>query len=252
MKVQALAMIRAGIDLIWPPQCLLCTEAVAPGGAVCPGCWPDLPLITGHVCDQCGAPLWGTDPGFAERCDACLRSRPPWARGRAAMTYERAGRRLVLQLKHADRADLAGVLAARMYHAGQALFAGPPLLIVPVPLHRWRFLRRRYNQAALLARALAGLSGWPCCPDLLVRRRATRSQDGLNRAERAQNLSGALTLHPRHVARVKGQGILLIDDVLTTGATFAEATRQLQVAGAGPVHVLSLARVMPDPLRPPA
>lgn len=159
------------------------------------------------------------------------------------MLYDGHARSLVLQLKHNDRADLAVSLGARMAHAAAPLQAEGPMLVVPVPLHPWRLLQRRYNQSALLAAQVARHLGWPFCPDLLQRRRATPSQAGKSREERQKNLEAALRLHPRHAGRATGAKVLLVDDVMTTGATLAEATRCLQAAGAAQVCILTLARV---------
>lgn len=242
MQIQARAMWQGLIDLAWPPQCLICAAPVGMQGALCPDCWPDLPMIAGLCCDTCGAPL----PGASDHrvaCDDCLRHPPPWHRGRAAMLYDGHARSLVLQLKHNDRADLAVSLGARMAHAAAPLQAEGPMLVVPVPLHPWRLLQRRYNQSALLAAQVARHLGWPFCPDLLQRRRATPSQARKSREERQKNLEAALRLHPRHAGRATGAKVLLVDDVMTTGATLAEATRCLQAAGAAQVCILTLARV---------
>lgn len=250
MEIQALPAIRALIRTIWPAQCLVCSGAVDGDGGVCPACWPELPMISGLCCGFCGAPLpgaiTGTESSENLACDDCLRNPPPWTAGRAALLYEGAARQLVLQFKHGDRPDLAAALAARLHHAMRPLVPRGPMLITPVPLHRMRFWRRRYNQSALLARALSQRLGWPWCPDLLLRRRATRLQDGLSREERRDNLHRALTLNPARSARITGapgRRILLIDDVMTSGATLSEASRCLQNAGAAEVFTLTLARV---------
>ncbi|RRH72507.1 ComF family protein [Falsigemmobacter faecalis] len=248
MKIQALPALSAAIRMIWPAQCLVCSDAVDGDGGVCPACWPDLPMISGLCCRLCGAPLPGAMGAAEADCDDCLRSRPPWTAGRAAFLYEGAARQLVLQLKHGDRPDLARALAARLHHALRPLIPRGPMLIVPVPLHRLRFLRRRYNQSALLARALSQRLDWPWCPDLLLRSRATQLQDGLSRSGRRDNLQGAFTLNParvKEISRAPEAKILLIDDVMTTGATLAEATKGLRNGGAGEVFTLTLARVAP-------
>lgn len=246
MEIQALPAISAVIRMIWPAQCLVCRDAVDGDGGVCPACWPDLPMISGLCCRFCGAPLPGASATAEVECDDCLRWPPPWTAGRAAFLYEGAARQLVLQFKHSDRPDLARALAARLHHALRPLLPRGPMLLVPVPLHRLRFLRRRYNQSALLARALSQRLAWPWCPDLLLRHRATPLQDGLNREERRDNLANALSFNPARraeLSRVQGRKILLIDDVMTTGATLSAATRCLQSAGAGEIFTLTLARV---------
>ena len=169
----------------------------------------------------------------------------PWQVGRSALVYRDNARKLVLALKHGDRPEVARLAATWLAQAARPLLR-PNMLIAPVPLHRLRLLKRRYNQSALLAHALAARTGLPVCPDLLQRRRATTSQDGKTAAERVQNLDGAIAVHPRRRHRLTARPILLVDDVMTSGATFAACTHALQDAGSGEVFVLALARVIKD------
>jgi ComF family protein len=159
------------------------------------------------------------------------------------LRYDEASKELILRFKHADRTGSAPAFAAWLQRAGAELLAEADVL-APVPLHWSRLLARRYNQAALLARELARLTGKPAIQDLLVRRRRTPSQGGLGAAGRERNVSGAFHVHPRHAARIKGQRVLLIDDVLTTGATVSACSRTLRRGGATAVDVLTLARVV--------
>lgn len=179
-------------------------------------------------------------------CDDCLRIARPWRAGRTAMLYAGTGRRAVLALKHGDRMDLAGPAAAWLSRAAVPLVR-PGMVVVPVPLHWLRLARRRYNQSALLSAALARLAGLSHCPDALVRHRRTPSQEGRGRDERFSNLAGAITVHPRRRALVEGRPVLVVDDVMTSGATFAAAALALREGGAGDVFVLSLARVANAP-----
>lgn len=233
------------LGAIYPPHCLNCNAIVAHEGALCPSCWRDTPFITGLVCDLCGTPLPGEALGGPVLCDDCLTIARPWVKGRAALGYGGNGRRLVLALKHGDRTDLARPAAGWMASAGAALLQDDPLL-VPVPLHWRRLFRRRYNQSALLARALARQCGLDCCPDLLVRTRATGSQDGKGRDARFANLQGAIRVAPGRAARLAGRNVVLIDDVMTSGATFAACAEACLAAGAGQIRVLALARVAKD------
>ena len=210
-------------------------------GALCPECWAETPFVAGLACDGCGAPLPGRSDA-PERCDECLAGRP-WSRGRAALRYGGAGKRIVLSLKHADRPDLARHAGGWMARVGADLI-GPDTLLAPVPLHRTRLLKRRYNQAALLAREVSRRSGAECCPDLLVRARRTGSQDGRGAQARHDNVAGAIRLHPRRSAR--GRAVLLVDDVLTSGATLSACAEACLAAGAARVDVLTLARVVKD------
>ena len=232
-------------ELVFPPQCLLCGATVQTEGALCGPCWRETPFILGSVCDLCGAPVLGAAAGETAICDDCRTLDRPWQQGRALMLYAGGARRLVLALKHGDRLDLApalaGWLAAR---AGRML--GEGTLIVPVPVHWRRLLSRRYNQAAVLANALGALTGHPVYPDLLQRSRATPPQDGMSVSERMRNLAGAIRLAPRHAGVPVGRAVVLVDDVMTSGATLDACARVLLAAGAENVHVLVLARVVRD------
>lgn len=177
-------------------------------------------------------------------CDTCLAHRPAWGEARAALLYDDQARRLLLPFKYGDRTDLARALAPMMARAGAALLVRADL-IVPVPLHRRRLLARRYNQAALLARALSRLTGRPSVLDALHRIRATIPLGALSPGRRQQALEGAFRINPARCARIADARVVLIDDVLTTGATADACARVLFAAGAGGVDILAAARV-PD------
>lgn len=233
------------LSLLFPPQCSLCDALTAEDFALCPECWRDTPFIHGLVCDACGAPLLGEDEGRAELCDECLAHPRPWTRGRAAMLYRDNGRKLVLALKHGDRTELARTAAPWLLRAARPLI-GERTLVAPVPLHRGRLFRRRYNQSALLSARLARLARCEHCPDLLVRRRRTPSQEGRSREARFANLAGAIEAHPRRAGRMRGRDVLLVDDVMTSGATLAAAAGACLAAGAAEVKVVVLSRVAMD------
>jgi ComF family protein len=183
------------------------------------------------------------DLGPAAQCGTCLGRPPRFRRARAALVYDDKSRRLVLPFKHGDRTDMARSCGRWMASAGGELLAEADL-IAPVPLHWRRLFTRRYNQALLLARSVARASPARLAPDLLRRARWTGSQAGLKAQERRTNVRRAFELHPRWTAAVRDKTILLVDDVLTTGATVEACTQALQRGGARHVDVLTLARVV--------
>jgi ComF family protein len=234
--------LQAALHLVWPAQCLTCDALVASDFGLCGDCWRDTPFIGGMVCDKCGLPLPGGGTDEVAVCDDCLAIARPWAQGRAALLYQGNARSLVLALKHGDRTDLARPAAGWLLRAARPILR-PGMLVAPVPLHWARLIRRRYNQAALLSAGLARAAGLDHCPDLLVRPRRTGSQDGRSRDGRFSNMADALRLHPRRAARAEGRHVLIVDDVMTSGATLAAAAEACLAGGAADVSVLSLARV---------
>lgn len=232
-------LAKRALDTLLPPQCLGCSALVDEQGALCSACWGKITFLGPPQCHVCGQPF-EYDLGEGAVCGACARRTPVYRRARSALAYDPASRGLVIAFKHADRTDAAPAYGRWLARAGSGLIAESDL-IAPVPLHWTRLFARRYNQAALLAQAVSRQSGLPVAPDLLVRRRRTPSQGGLSPYRRQRNVSGAFAV--RHKRRVKGQRILLIDDVFTTGATATACCRALLKAGAGSVDVLTLARV---------
>ncbi len=236
---------HAGLDAVVPPTCLVCECIVASPGGLCASCWQGLAWIDRPYCTRCGTPFAAdTSGGLADAvCAACLAQRSPLSRVRAALRYDDASRALVLGFKHADRTNAAPFFGKWLARAGAEALDGADLL-VPVPLHWTRLVWRRFNQSALLARALARESGVACVPDLLVRARRTPIQGTLGRLQRQKNVRRAFAVRARHLARVRDARIVLVDDVLTTGATLAECARTLRRAGAADVRAVTLARVV--------
>jgi ComF family protein len=230
------------LALVYPPTCAGCGGAIADPHALCPTCWSGLRLIERPYCERLGIPF-AVDHGTGALLSPRAISDPPvFARARAVALHEGVARDLVHRLKYEDRLDLGLVLARMMAGAGAELLAEADCL-VPVPLHRLRLWRRRFNQATLLAKSLGRIAGRPSEPGLLTRVKATRSQVGLSRVARATNLQGAFRVPEAARPMLQGRRVLLIDDVMTTGATANAASRVLLRGGAASVDVLTFALV---------
>ncbi len=231
-------------NVIYPPVCLGCGVMVGAHGGVCSRCWGDLRQFEKPWCDVMGTPF-AHKHGDGAVCAEAIADPPPFAHARSAVHYDDLARRLVHRLKYMDRTDLAPVMADWMTRAGQEVIDKSEYLI-SVPLHRRRFLARRYNQSAELARALSTRTSLPYLSGALVRKRATRSQVGLGINARADNVRGAFVVPEAEKARLLGRNLLLVDDVYTTGVTVKSATTTLLRAGAESVCVLTFARVAPE------
>lgn len=246
-KINLPQFLASLVDFIIPPACPVCRELVSGHAGVCASCWRDLDFITPPICYRTGVPL-AEDPGPEGAGLAAMIRPPPYHRARAALAYSGVGAQLIRRMKYSDQSELAAMLAPLVMRAATPLFAAADL-IVPVPMHRWRLARRRFNQSAELARALSRLSGVPMQVHILERHRATAQQVGLTRAARRSNLRGAFRVRADAKTQIAGRHVLLVDDVLTTGATVEACTRTLLRAGAGEVDVVTLARVvMPETL----
>lgn len=230
------------LNAVLPPRCAITGEIVPQHGFLSSTAWAGIDFIAEPFCSVCGFPFdIAVEQGSV--CGACLEARPPFDLARAAVRYNESSKALILAFKHGDRTEIVSSFVPWLKRAGQEALAGAELL-APVPLHRWRLLNRRYNQAALIAGALARETQIPVSMDLLVRFRPTPSQGHLKASERQQNVKGAFILNPRYRDAVKGKKIVLIDDVYTTGSTVRECTKVLKKAGADSVCVLTLARVI--------
>jgi ComF family protein len=238
------AMLGGLIGIVYPPSCIACHAAIAQAQALCPRCWSGIAFIERPFCERLGTPF-AVDLGAGLLSPAAIADPPVFERARAVCRFEGTARDLVHRLKYGDRLELALTLGRMMVPAGAELLAQADL-IVPVPLHRTRLWRRRFNQAAALAEVVATQSGRPNAPSALERRKRTRQQVGLTRSQRQENLQGAFIVPAHRKPLVEGRAILLIDDVLTTGATVNAAARALLKAGASRVDCLTFARVVTD------
>lgn len=232
------------IDVVLPPRCAFTGDIVDSPGTIAPEAWAQLSFITAPYCHNCGVPFDFAPVQEQEmQCAGCLQDPPGFAKARSALAYDEASRDFILGFKHGDRTESVVTMVPWLKNAG-ADFWGYADVIVPVPLHRWRLLRRRYNQAALMGRVIGKAMAKPMIADAVLRTRATQSQGHLKAAERAQNVSRAFCINPKRRTRIAGKNVVLIDDVYTTGATVRECADVLRAGGAREVFVLTLARVI--------
>jgi len=232
-------MMRA-VDILLPPQSLM-TGSLETGG-IEGDIWAQVKFLDEPCCDCCGFPF-EFDEGKGAHCGRCMIKRPAYDMARAGFEYDDISRSLVLGFKHGGRTEGLHMFAGHMRRAGRKCLEGTDY-IVPVPLHVSRRIKRRYNQSVLLARALSKISEPLFDPDILMRRRATATQGGRSAAGRRRNVQGAFRVREAALERVKGAKIVLIDDVMTTGATLESCARTLKRAGAAQVSALTLARVV--------
>jgi ComF family protein len=233
------------VGVVYPPTCLACRAATAEANALCPKCWGAMGFIERPYCERLGTPFeqdLTLDLGEPRLSREAVDDPPVFRRARAVAVFaDGPARRLVHRLKYSDRAELAGPMGAWMARAGAELLAEADV-VTPMPLHRFRLWRRRFNQAASLARAVARAARKPYAPGLLRRVVSTKTQVGLTRRQRAENVQGAFRAAPGQP--IEGRRIVLVDDVLTSGATANAAARALLRGGARQVDVLVFARVV--------
>lgn len=235
--------LRPVVDIVYPPRCPLCGDAIADQVGLCPACWNGIELPGSPACSDCNRPLGEGAARAKARCAVCIADPPRHAGIHAATLYNDTSRQLILAFKHGRKISLAPLLGRLM--AGRLpQFAGESALLVPVPLHRWRILGRGFNQAALLARELERAGKGRLLVDGLVRHRRTPSLGGLGRLERETALAGAIRVRPSRAATIAGREIVLVDDVLTSGATSDACVEALLDAGASKVHIACFARVI--------
>jgi ComF family protein len=242
------AVLRQALDVALPPLCPSCREPLGDGVGLCAGCWSKLSFIEPPYCARLGIPFT-YDPGPGLLSMEAIASPPAYDRARAAVRYDDIARTLVLGFKYGDRLDLARMMGRWMARAGHELTRDADALL-PVPLHWRRLWARRFNQSAALAGAISEICGVPVLHDALKRVRATPQQVGLSKPERADNVQGAFRVPTDQKIKVAGRRLVLIDDVLTSGATADTCARALLRAGAAHVDVLVFARVV-APVRSP-
>ncbi|NDE89706.1 MAG: ComF family protein [Alphaproteobacteria bacterium] len=233
------------LNVLLPPLCVMCDDLVSESHGFCGPCWQGLTFIAPPLCVCCGLPFEYEGQSINEDalCGACLLAMPHFTHARSALVYNDASKSLILPFKHNDRTDYSRALARLLLNAGQAMIERADALL-PVPLHFMRLFSRRYNQSALLVHHLAKATGKDMLLHGLVRSKATQSQGHLSREQREKNVKNAFLVRPKAIAMIKGKHLLLIDDVLTTGATANACVSALLKAGAARVEVLTIARVV--------
>ncbi len=248
MRHTAIEIARAGcriagdlLDLVVPVTCSVCGRPVSGTGGLCAACWAGLEIISQPVCEAYGTPFV-YDEGDGALSARAIANPPVWDRARGAVMFNNCSRQLVYALKYRDRHEVAHTMARMMLHAGRDMVSQADV-VVPVPLHRWRLWSRRYNQASLLAAEIGKMTGLTLQSDLLTRTRNTRSQVGLGEVQRGRNVKGAFSVPGSRVPVIMDQRVLLVDDVLTSGATANECASVLKRAGAIHVDVLVFALV---------
>jgi ComF family protein len=227
------------IDVVFPPQCLVCRKIVDAAGNLCHLCWEDINFIGAPQCEKCGLPFELDVPDGLE-CGNCIATLPKYSKARAVFQYGGKTAKLIRSFKYEDNIHASKHFAKWMMRVG-AEFIVEADIIAPVPLHKRRLFKRRYNQSALLASAISRESGIKANNALLLRVKNTPPQAGLSSGQRKKNVSGAFKLNPKYENEVIGKNIILVDDVITTGSTINACTQALLNSGAIRVNVLTLA-----------
>lgn len=243
IRLKVPSSVNRALDTVLPPHSLITGQVLASAdGAADTELWQCLKFIDDPCCTACGFPF-EFEQGKDALCIRCHKRMPAFDHARAAITYDDISRKLILDFKHGGRTDGLKFFAAQMLRAGGQILEGADMLI-PVPLHKVRLRKRRFNQAALLARALSQLNGIPYRTEILMRSKNTPSQGGQTFSGRKRNVAGAFGLRPQQTDLLTGKHVVLIDDVYTTGSTLSACAKTLKRAGAARVDALTFMRVV--------
>lgn len=248
MKEKIKTIADIALDTILPPRCVVTGEMVDRQGMIAPRAWAELDFINDPMCCKCGVPFGFEVDGIEDEdggshCLQCIDYPPPYDTARSAMKYNDQSRNIILGFKYADQTHSALAFVPWLKMAGAEMLKEADA-IIPVPLHRWRLLKRRYNQSAIMAHFLSRETKIAVLYEGLVRTRATPTQSYLNFKDRRKNVKRAFAVNEKREGDIKGKTIILMDDVYTTGSTVKECAKALKKAGAAKVHVLTLARVV--------
>jgi len=244
IREQMKSLLSQGLDVILPPRCVITGEMVERQGMIAASAWSQLDFVNDPMCEKCGFPF-EFESGDGTHCTSCLTFPPPYEQARMPLKYNDTSRSMILGFKHGDQTHAVKAFTPWLVRAA-APFLEQTDMVVPVPLHRWRLLSRRYNQSALMAREFCRHTGKALLVDGLMRTRSTPPQSHLSAKERHKNVRRAFEVNPARMKAVQGKNVILMDDVYTTGATIKECAAALLKAGAGKVFVLTLARVVRD------
>ncbi|KKB96192.1 DNA utilization protein GntX [Candidatus Arcanobacter lacustris] len=231
---------RKILDLIFPPKCLICGSLIASMPGLCSNCWANINFISKPACAKCNLPF-EYDFGEDVICGACTASKPLYHKAKSVFIYDDFSKPLLHGLKYQDKTHLAPYLASLMRIAAGDLLSYSDI-IIPVPLHKKKLLSRLYNQSALLSLYLHKSTKIPFEPNLLIKHKNTKTQTGLTKKQRLSNIKGSFMINEKFIYQVKDKNIMLVDDVITTGATINACTRLLLKYGANKVNILTLAR----------
>jgi ComF family protein len=239
MRLPIAALSQWALDKLYPPHCPSCKAPVAAQGHLCGTCFNDIHMIAAPQCAQCGVPF-AVDMGSEALCPECLDHRPSYITARSALVYGEVVGTLIKQLKYHDQMQGLNRFAQWMAQ----VVSKDVDVIVPVPLHWKRLFTRRYNQAAWLAYELSDVMAIPCMPHMLRRVRHTPPQARMNREERQRNMKRAFVVPKKYTSLIEHKRILIVDDVMTTGATIEACAEALKSAGAAEVYAVTLARAV--------
>lgn len=239
-----MSFIKDIINFILPPRCYFCGKVLHEDKGLCDECISKIEFLNKAICYKCGEPLFDYDKPDSKKllCGNCLNSKSKmiFRMIRSAYLYDDFSKKLILDFKFHDKTDLASFLAKMLYVAGKDIFAEGVDLIVPVPLHYTRLIKRRYNQSALLAKELGKLTGIEVDYKSLIKGKITKPQIDCDGNERLKNVKDAF--YVKNIANIKDKRILLIDDVLTTGSTLKECAKALKSAKPKSIDALTIAR----------
>lgn len=246
-------ILNRALNFLNPPKCIHCHIQVSGQTGLCLPCWGEMQFITSPICDITGTPLPFGEQGEAGGSNKllsieALHQPPQYSKARIAAKFNNSSRELIHKLKYQDQQHIAPIMAKLMVRAARDIIPIEPLaaVICPVPLYHWRYVKRRFNQADILAKNIAKLTKLDYLPKLAKRCRSTKTQVGLTHGERQDNVKNAFKISSKFCQQAQGKAVFIVDDVITTGATVNELANSLAAAGLGPIYILAFAKVIKD------